>query len=249
MIREIMKKKSTTQGELIYGIHPIIEVLKAKRRKIITLYTTKPTPKSWDDIAKLLPERPIPIQYVERAVLDKMVETTDHQNVVAWVQNFVFRSKPFDPVKSPFLIMLDGIQDTRNVGAILRSAYCTGVNGVLLTHKHTAPLNASAIKASAGLAEHLEISVALSGPTVLAELKQAGYAIYLATFDGKNAAHVDFPGPTVIVIGSEGEGISPTLMKLGTHITLAQRNSDISYNASVAAGILLYLVATQKKII
>ena len=127
-----MDKKNKHQGELIYGIHPVIEVLKAKRRKVISIYTTRPTPKAWGKIEKLFPERGIPIQYVSRDVLTNMAKTSDHQGIIAWVQHFPFRSKAFDPAKQKFLVLLDGIQDPRNVGAILRSAYCTGADGVML---------------------------------------------------------------------------------------------------------------------
>ena len=142
--------------------------------------------------------------------------------------------------------MLDGVQDARNVGAILRSAYCTNADGVIMIQKGAAPLNAAAIKASAGLAEHLEIFNAPSAPAAAAELKKAGYNLYLAIFDGTQAQKVTYQEPLCIVIGGEGFGISKEILKSGTHVTLPQKRNDISYNASVAAGILLFLVATQK---
>lgn len=242
-----MDKKNKAQGELIYGVHPILEVLKAKRRKIISLYTTRPTPKAWAKIEQLLPERSIPIQYVSRDVLTNMAKSNDHQGIVAWVQSFPFRSKPFDTAKHKFLILLDGIQDPRNVGAILRSAYCTGAEGIILIEKHAAPLNAAALKASAGLAEHLEIMIAPSTPIAVQSLKSAGYSLYLATFEGQNATTVSYQQPLCLIIGSEGEGILPSALKTGIHITLAQKTTDISYNASVAGGILMYIIATQIK--
>lgn len=242
-----MDKKNKQQGELIYGIHPVIEVLKAKRRKIISIYTTRPTPKAWAKIEQLLPERAIPIQYVSRDVLTNMAKTGDHQGVVAWVQTFPFRGKAFDSAKQKFLVLLDGIQDPRNVGAIIRSAYCTGADGVILTEKFAAPLNAAALKASAGLAEHLEIMLAQSSQSAVQTLKAAGYSIYLAAFGGKNALEVEFQAPLCMVIGSEGEGIMPSILKAGIQVTLPQKTADISYNASVAAGILLFLIGTQQK--
>lgn len=242
-----MNKKNKSEGELIYGIHPVLEVLKAKRRKVISLYTTRPTPKAWSKIEQLLPARAIPIQYVTKDVLSNMAKTTDHQGVIAWVQTFPFRSKAFDPEKQKFLVLLDGIQDPRNVGAILRSAYCTGAQGVILTQKFGAPLNAAALKASAGLAEHLEVMVAPTVSSAVQQLKAAGYHIYLAAFGGKSALEIPYESPLCLVIGSEGEGIQPAVLKMGTQITLPQKTADISYNASVAAGILLFLIGTQQK--
>jgi len=238
-------KDQKTVGELIYGIHPVVELLKAKKRKLITIYTTKPTPKGWSDIEKLMPHYPVPIQYVTRDILTRMVNSADHQGVVAWAQIFPFRKKFFEAGKQKFLVLLDGIQDPRNLGAILRSAYCAGADGAIITQKHSAPLSATAIKASAGLAERMEIFVAPSIEAAAQELTKAGYKLYLAAFGGKNAAQCSYDMPLCLVIGSEGQGISKNIYQYGTQITLPQRTSDISYNASVAAGILLFLIATQ----
>ncbi len=242
-----MDKKNKVQGELVYGVHPVIEVLKAKRRKVISIYTTRPTPKAWGQIEKLFPDRGIPIQYVSRDVLTNMAKTGDHQGIVAWVQSFPFRSKPFDPAKQKFLVFLDGIQDPRNVGAILRSAYCTGADGVVLVDRFGSPLNAVALKSSAGLAEHLEIMIVPSAPAAVQAIKASGYTLYLAAFGGKNALEVQYETPLCIVIGSEGEGIQPSVLRAGIQVTLPQKIADTSYNASVAAGILLFLIGTQQK--
>ena len=234
-------------GELIYGVHPLIELLKAKRRKLISLYTTKPEPKAWSNVQELWPKYPVAIQYVSRDVLTRMAGTTDHQGFVAWVQEYPFRKTFFDAGKQPFLVMLDGIQDARNVGAIIRSAYCTGASGVIMIKKDSAPLSGPALKASAGLAEHMEIYLSPSPQAAMIELKKAGYTSYLATFDGKDATTVAYKNPLCLVIGSEGFGVSREILSMGVHVTLPQKTKDISYNASVAAGILLFLAAQQQK--
>ena len=246
----MIKKTDKPQGELVFGINSIVELLTAKRRKLISIYTTRPTPKAWEKIERLLPERPVvPIQYVSREVLNKIAGTTDHQGVLAWAQPFIYRKKPFDPAKQKHIVMLDGIQDSRNLGAVLRSAYCTGFDGVIITQKGASPLNASAIKASAGLAEHVEIYLSSSAQAAVQELKQAGYHLYMAAFNGENAAKVAYKESLCLVIGSEGSGISPAILKTGTQVTLPQISPRVSYNASVAAGILLFLVATQLDIV
>ncbi len=237
----------TMQTELVYGIHPIIELLKAKRRKLFTLYTTKPEPKAWADIAPLIPPY-TKVQFVTREALANIAQTTDHQGFVGWAAPFQFRKKSFEPAKSPFLLMLDGIQDARNLGAIIRSAYCTGVSGVILTIKNSAPLHAAALKASAGLAEHLDIMLMPTAKAAAQELKKSGYNLYLATLEqGTNAVQVSYQEPLCLVIGNEGAGISSDILKEGTRITLPQRTSDISYNASVASGILLFIIASHCK--
>jgi len=243
------KDKSKEVGELLFGVNPLVELLKAKRRKLIAIYTTKPEPKAWTIIKRLMPKYPVAIQYVKRDILTKMAGTTDHQGFVSWAQRFAYRKKFFDPQKQKFLVMLDGIQDSRNLGAILRSAYCTGVQGVILTKKGSCPLNAVAVKSSAGLAEHMDIFVAPSAQAAAQQLKDAGYAMYMAVFDGEDATAHEYKQPLCIVVGSEGFGVSKNILKYGTPITLAQRTPDISYNASVAAGILLFLVGTKNKFI
>ncbi len=241
-----MNKKTTKPQELIFGIHPIIELLKAKKRPLIALYTTKPVPKSWDQIEKLLPKQAT-INYVTRDALARMAGTTDHQGVVGFAGLLPIRKKFFEPSRQKFLIMIDGVQDTRNLGAILRSAYCTGVDGVIITQKNSAPLNASALKASAGLAEHLEIYESPSASAAVIELKKAGYSIYLAALGGENALQISYQEPLCIVIGNEATGISREILNSGQKVMLPQRTPDISYNASVAAGILLFLIGTSIK--
>lgn len=238
------------QQEIIFGVHPILELLKAKKRKIYKIYTTKPEPKSWSKIQKLLPKY-VDIEYITKEKLSKWADSTDHQGIVALASPFIIRKKFFNPEKEKFLVMLDSIQDPRNLGAILRSAYCTGAHGVIITQKGSASITPTAIKASAGLVEHLEVYLSPNSKIAAEELKAAGYNIFLSTLDdkSKNVMDVKFSTPLCVVIGNEGEGISSALTKLGQTIKLPQVDTDISYNASVAAGILLFLISTQNKLI
>jgi 23S rRNA (guanosine2251-2'-O)-methyltransferase len=241
-----MKKQEIPS--VVYGIHPVIELLKAKKRKMQTIYTTDPEPKAWSEIVPLLPPY-VNVKHVTKETLTKIAQTADHQSVVALAAPFVFRKKFFDSKTSPFLIMLDGIQDPRNLGAILRSSYCSGIKGVIVTSKSSSPLNEVVLKSSAGLAEHLEIYQTSSIQNAITELKAAGYNIYLATLDGQDAIDVKYELPLCLVIGNEAIGISKNILSQGIKIRLPQVKSDISYNASVAAGILMFNIAHQKKII
>lgn len=236
-------KHSDRSGEMLYGAHPIIEMLKAGRRRLISIYTTKPFPKAWTRLAPYLPKSVPNIQYVTKEVLDRMTAGAEHMGVVAWVSSYKFSSKMFSPSKYPFILLLDSIQDVRNLGAILRSAYCTGVTGVVLCKTKSAPLTAAAIKSAAGLSEHLDIYVAASMKQAVQEAKQAGYNLYMAVLNGQNAMQVAYTKPACLVIGNEATGIQQSMRKEGTLITLPQRTPDISYNASVAAGILLFVLS------
>lgn len=243
-VHKAVAKKEKVQ-ELVFGIHPIVELLKAKRRKLYTIYTTKPTPKAWDLIAPLL-SKDTQIQYVSRDIITRMAGTTDHQSVVAWAGPFCYRRKFFETAKSPFLVMLDSVQDPRNLGAILRTAYCTGADGVIICQKQGAPLNAAALKASAGLAEHLEIYEAPSAIAAVQELKKAGYTLYFTALNGEDATTVSYQPNLCVVIGNEATGVAKNLLSAGLTVKLPQRVTDISYNASVAAGIILFMVAHQQ---
>lgn len=246
-----MKNKKSNQipvqkySDFVYGVHAVLELLMAKRRKVGAVYTTNHPIKSWDQIKRLLPDY-VQVNIVSRESLTKMTDSDDHQGIVAYVSPFPYCKQMFEPTKSPFVLVLDGVQDVRNLGAIVRSAYCAGVDGIVLTRKGGAPINAAAVKSSAGLAEHVQVYVAATSNEAVLELQKNGYHIYLATLGkGENAAKMKFESPTAIVIGSEETGISPSILKSGTRVLLPQRRADISYNASVAAGILLFLIGTQ----
>jgi 23S rRNA (guanosine2251-2'-O)-methyltransferase len=229
--------------DLVYGAHPIIEILKAKRRKIVTIYTTRPEPKAWNRVRSYLPERLPQIQYVTKEALDRLVGNGEHMGIAALVAPFPYRSKLFDPEKHRFLLLIDSVQDVRNLGAMLRSAYVVGVDGVILVKNNAAPLNAAALKASAGLAEHLEIYQANSVKSVLQELSEVGYHHYMAVLEGgENACAMEYADPKVLIIGNEEKGIAKDIQKKGNLITIPQTDPSASLNASVATGMLLLIM-------
>lgn len=229
---------------VVYGVHPVVELLKQKRRKVFELFVLKPEPKIWSTIKNLLPNYPVTVHHVDRSLLEKKAGSSDHQGIVAFAAPFPFRKKFFESSKSPFLLLLDGIQDVRNLGAIIRSAHCTGVDGIILCKKQGATLTAAALKASAGLAERMEIYEANSVGAALVELKNASYTLYVTALGAKSDIKtISFKKPLCVVVGNEGKGVSPETKKAGTVITLPQTSADISYNASVASGIILFLIA------
>ncbi len=240
------KSPKKLKYDMIFGPHAIIEMLKAGRRKLMSIYTTKPAPKGYERIARHLPKHVPNIQYVTRNALDGMAKSTEHGGVIALVSPFPYKKEMFDPKKKPFILLLDGIQDVRNLGAILRSAHCVGVDGVVICQKGGASLTPIAFKTSAGLAEYLDVYVAPSAKSAAVELKKAGYNLYMAVINGKNALEVPYKKPLCLVIGNEAKGIARDVQREGTAITLPQKTPDISYNASVAAGILLFTIAHGK---
>jgi 23S rRNA (guanosine2251-2'-O)-methyltransferase len=243
----VVKKQNIEN--IVFGVHPIVELLRAKKRKIITLYTTRPVPKRWPVIQSILPAYPINIRYITREQLAQLAGTTDHQGFVVHTQPFVYYMQPFNSTKQQGIVVLDGIQDPRNLGAIIRSASCTNTHGILIVQKNAAPLNGVALKAAAGLAEHMLIRIVSSAAVALKELQTAGYTVYCGHLDGTDIRTIPFKLPYAIVIGSEGVGISPAFIKVGQLVTIPQRTGTISYNASVAAGLLLFTAASQHKLI
>lgn len=223
----------------IYGIHPVAELLRARRRPLIVLYTTDPQPKAWKQIATHLPQT-ADVRAVSKEHLLRLAGSADHQGVVALTKDLPMRKIMFSPSKHPYLVMIDGVQDVRNLGAILRTAYCAGVSGVMLTSSRTAPFHGAALKASAGLAEHLDILMVSSAGAGADMLLKAGYTLYVTALGGTPLPQITFKAPVCIVIGSEGQGVSPQLLTRGTSIMIPQSEPSISYNASVAAGIVLY---------
>ncbi len=247
MVKKKVKQKDKSRAkEVLYGAHAIIEMLKAKKRKLIAIYVRKPFPKAWDRVKRYLPKSVPNIQYVTKNTLDGISRTTEHKGIVALVSPFKFSTKMFDPKKKKFILLLDSIQDVGNLGAILRSAYCAGVDGVVLCKTKAAHLTGAVFSASAGYAEYLDIYVAPSIKAAVIETKKAGYNLYMAVIDGKDATQVEFKKPTCLVIGNEATGIDKSVRKDGVKITIPQRSGEISYNASVAAGILLFLVSSKR---
>jgi 23S rRNA (guanosine2251-2'-O)-methyltransferase len=234
---------------IIFSAHSICEVIKNNRRRIERIFTTKQETKAFRQIKGVLPAGRIPVSFVDKAFLTKLAGTPDHQGVVASVAPFSFRKKMFNSERESFLLLLDNIQDPRNLGAILRSAYCTGVQGVLLSGKQTAPLSGTVHRASAGLVERLEIVREATSLEAAKKLVAAGYTLYAGALGGKSITDVSLRLPCAVVIGNEGDGISPEILRISTSVLLPQVTADVSYNASVAAGILLFLCATKHKII
>lgn len=231
----------------VYGAHPVIEVLRAKKRKLHSVYTTKPHPKAWKRVNQFLGGRKINLRIVKKEVLDRMTSGADHMGVVGLVSPLIFQKNVFKPKSHPKVVLLDGVQDVGNLGAILRSAHCAGFSGVVLTRKNCAPVTPATLKASAGLAEHLDIHISSSVPAAVSGLKAAGYKIFMAVPDGgTDVREVKTDGPFCLVIGNEEKGIKKDLFGSGQLVTLPQVNPDVSYNASVAAGILMFNLSYSK---
>jgi 23S rRNA (guanosine2251-2'-O)-methyltransferase len=201
-------------------------------------------------------ERGTPVQYVPATRLRHEAEGAAHQGVVAITAPIRYRevdemlseiAPTWDAVQTtkPLLLIVDRVTDPRNFGAILRSAVAAGTDGVIVPTREMAPLNAAAIKASAGTAPRIPIARSNNLPRVLTQLKERGYYVYGAEGTADTPLwDADWDRPVAVVLGSEGEGLAPEVADAcDALVSIPMRGPAESLNVSVAAGLLLFTAA------
>lgn len=193
------------------------------------------------------------LQYVSRERLDSMSETKKHQGVIAKAAAYDYGTveemlenaeKKGEP---PFLILLDGIEDPHNLGAIIRTANLAGAHGVIIPKRRAVGLTATVAKASAGALNYTPVAKVTNLSTVMKELKEKGIWFVCADMEGEIMYRQDLTGPIGLVIGNEGEGVSKLVKENCDFVTSIPMKGDIdSLNASVAAGVLAYEILRQR---
>lgn len=230
---------------LLVGRNPIREALRSGRDMEKLLVARGELIGSAREIVAMAREQHVVVQEVDRARLDAMAP--NHQGLIAVVSAFAYRSVEdmLALAKSrgedPLLVILDGVTDPHNLGAIIRSAECAGAHGVIIPERRAVGLTPAAVKASAGAVEYIPVARETNLTRTIERLKKEGIWIYGAAMEGEDYRKVDFAGPAALVIGSEGEGISRLVAQnCDRLISLPIRGKIDSLNASVAAGVLLY---------
>lgn len=205
------------------------------------------------EIIRRAKEKKIIIQEVDRQRLDEISQSGVHQGVIAYVTPYSYvevediLAQARDKGEDPFLIILDEITDPHNLGAIIRTAECSGAHGIIIPKRRSVGLTPAAIKASAGAVEYLPVAKVTNLANLLDKLKDQGIWIAGADMDGQNYTSQNLQGPIALVIGSEGRGIGRLLKeKCDFIIKIPLKGSIESLNASVAAGILMYEVVRQR---
>lgn len=204
------------------------------------------------DIIDKCKQAGVPVQKVPREKLDKF--GTNHQGVAAFRAQVEYTSLEdlvphlFDQGFSPLLVMLDRITDVGNFGAISRSAEVLGADGLVFPARETAQLNADAVKRSSGALLRIPLCRVRDLITAARFLKSSGVAVIAADEKGSTALHeVDLKRPSAFILGSEGEGIAPELLRIADQIVfIPQAGQMDSLNVSVAAGIMLYEAQRQR---
>ncbi|MCD7708545.1 MAG: 23S rRNA (guanosine(2251)-2'-O)-methyltransferase RlmB [Clostridiales bacterium] len=193
------------------------------------------------------------ISFVKKERLDQISETGRHQGVIAVGAAYGY-AKAEDILtaarargEDPFVIILDGIEDPHNLGAIIRTANQAGAHGVIIPKHRAAGLTPAAVKASAGAVNYIPVAKVANLSSAIADLKKEGLWIACADMDGEPMYGIDLTGPIGLVIGGEGSGVSPLVKKNCDFVAaIPMRGETGSLNASVAAGVLMYEVLRQR---
>ncbi len=238
---------------LIYGIHSVEETLRADPGRIEKICVQRGQKnRRIQELIDLGRERGIPFAFEDKAWLDRKAAGERHQGVLCYVSemNTYSVEEILHRAASPgLLVILDGIEDPHNLGAILRSAEVSGADGVFLPQHRSAGLGAAAVKASAGAASHIRIARTGNVSQLIELLKKNGYWIAgLDAGSGRPLWEADFRIPTALVLGGEGAGLHRLVKeKCDFLVAIPVRGRIDSHNVSVAAGIALYEVVRQRK--
>lgn len=241
-------------NDKIEGRNPVLEALRADK-EIDKIYVQNhfKDPVMYE-IVKLANSKKIPVSRVEKPKLDKLSSVKNHQGVIAAVSLASYVSveeilnSAYEKKQNPFIVILDGIEDTHNLGAIIRSCECAGCDGVIIPKRRAAGVNSGTYKASAGAVNYMKIARVTNINNTIRYLKEQGILIL-----GTDASAVmsykdpDLTVPLAIVIGSEGKGMAEhTKKECDTLISLPMLGNINSLNASVSAGIIIYEALSQR---
>lgn len=193
------------------------------------------------------------IHYVLKDRLDQMSVTGKHQGVIAYAAAYEYASVEEilklakDKNESPFIILLDNIEDPHNLGAIIRTANLCGAHGVIIPKRRAVGLTATVAKTSAGAINYTPVAKVTNLSNTIEELKQQGMWFVCADMGGEMMYKLDLKGPIGLVIGSEGEGVSRLVKEKCDFVASIPMKGDIdSLNASVATGVLAYEIVRQR---
>ena len=241
---------------VVYGVNPVRELLRAGGEGLAELWLAEGAerPRAFSELERLGRERGAKVRTAPRPRLDRLAGGAAHQGVVAVVADYRYRdvedllAAARERDEPPLLVVLDGVEDPQNLGAVVRSAHALGAHGVILPRDRAAGVTPAAAKASAGAVEHCPVARVANLSRTLEQLKEAGVWSVAAVPDGDRALReVDLAGATALVVGGEGEGVRPLVRRtcdFTARIPMAGRLGSL--NASAAAAIALYEAARQR---
>lgn len=253
-VAEVSKNKENSQAEeredIVIGRNAVIEALKGEGT-IETLYISNGNLEgSIKTIVGLAKEKRVIIREVDKRKLDSMCNGEVHQGVIAKITPYKY-SQVSDILElaekrgeSPFIVILDEVEDPHNLGSIIRTAELFGVHGIIIPKRRSASVTSTVYKSSVGAVEHVKIAKVTNLNATIEELKESGIWVYGADIRAEEYSYqVDFSGPCALIIGNEGRGISKlTVQKCDKLIKIPMVGKINSLNASVAGGIMMYEV-------
>ncbi len=226
-------------SEYVYGKNSFFEAL--DNHRVLMAYVL-------DD--KAIRDRGVPYKVVDRRTLDRMAKSGNHQGYLAEVKEFrMSKVEEMLKEKKGLIVMLDGIQDVHNLGAIIRTCECAGVDGVIYKSHNAVKVNDTVAKVASGALEYMKVAEVTNLVNTIKKLKEKGY--WIVGSDGsadRLYTDLDYDMNTVLVIGSEGKGMSRLVREECDFIVkLPMKGRVTSLNASVAAGILVYNILSARK--
>ena len=232
---------------ILTGRNPIREALKNHHDLEKLLVQKGELSGSAREIVQKAKEQKIQIQVVEKSRLDAIAP--NHQGLIAFASAYQYSSlddilnAAAEKGEDPFLILLDGITDPHNLGAIIRTAECTGAHGIIIPQHRSVGLTPSAVKSSAGAVEYVKVARVSNLARTIEYLQGKNIWLYAVTMNGNDYRKTDFTGGVALVIGAEEDGISRLVAeKCDYAVSLPMKGKIESLNASVAAGIMMYRV-------
>lgn len=242
------------EDDVVFGRNSVIELLNSGRT-INKLFIQKgESHGAMKKVIDLARDRRVVISEVHKSKLDEMTENQNHQGVVAVTSPYEYCE--IDDIldvasarrESPFIIILDGIEDPHNLGAIIRTAECMGVHGIIIPKRRAVAVTNTVAKVAAGALEYMKISRVNNINDAICELQDKGVWIVGTDASGKdNLADIDLVGSIAVVIGSEGEGMANLTRKRCDFLAkIPMKGKITSLNASVTCGMVIYEVARQR---
>ena len=249
-----MADKINNQMNIIIGRKPVLEAINSGEEieQVYILYGQQGN--ILNTIRVAAKKRGIKINQIPLEKFRSIIQNQNAQGVAAIKPAYKFFSieEIIDEAKSttnPLILILDSIQDTHNVGAILRTAECSGVKGVIVTKHNSAPINATVVKTSAGATEHIKIAQVNNLSNAIDQLKENGFWIVGSFLDNsKPYTEIDYSVPIAIIVGNEEKGIRKLTADKCDHLVKIPMSGKLqSLNVSVATGILLFEIMRQRK--
>lgn len=237
---------------LIFGMHPLLEALEAGREIDKILLKRGLRSEEVSRIIALARERTIPLQIVPEERLTRLTRK-QHQGVIAFISEIEYTPLEtlipmlYEAGRSPFVLLLDGLTDVRNFGAIARTAECAGVDALIIPERGSVTVTADAIKTSAGALHRLPVCRVSSIMSAVSLLQASGLKIVAASEKARDVyTETELRLPLGLVLGAEDEGVSEEVLRRADHIVrIPQVGAIGSLNVSVAAGILIYEIVRQ----